>query len=438
MTMSDGAVLLANAAVVDGLGDEPSAPANVLIQDGRIACLRASKREARESTVIDVRGGYVMAGLWDAHCHLSLMIPDPTSRARFDTEAEASIRAGHNAVDAMRAGFTSLRVVGEVNAIDFAWRAAFRSGLYDGPRIVCAGNMLSSTGGHLRQHRFQPLVLDQLTQPFDGPDDATRATREQLHRGADLIKIAITGGMGPHEGTSDTHVVLDEIAAVCSAAKTKRRPVAAHASGGQITKGAIRLGIDSVEHGYSLDEECIDLMEQHATTLVPTIGVTHGAEFGRRRRWSDEMIAKSDASAEAHRASLQMAHEHRIRICAGGDKYPIADSGICEIELLGQLVLDNRAAIRAATINPAAMCGLDHDLGTVEVGKIADLIVLRSNPLENLSAVRSVELVMSGGRVVVDRMSGDDHHRIGAGVTVNGIPDLPLAPEPAVARCCGE
>lgn len=428
-------LLLTNCSVVDAVRDEPIEGVSVLIENGRIAAIDRSQHEG--ATVIDLKGGFVMPGLWDVHCHLSLMIPDPTNHSRFDSEAEATLRAGHNAIDALHAGFTGLRVVGEVNGIDLAWREAFRSGMFDGPRLVCAGHLLSTTGGHLRQSRLVPLRLNQLTTTFDGPNEAMKVTRDQIHRGSDLVKIAITGGMGLHEAIDEPQMTADEIAAVAQAARAKGRRIAAHASGGSATKDALRIGIDSVEHGYTLDDECIELMSDAGTTLVPTIGVTHDPDFAERHQWPDAIRGKSAEIAPGHRDGLLMAIEKGVRICAGGDKYPIVDSGVREIEILAELGLGNLRAIKAATADAAWLCGVDADLGTVEVGKIADLLIVDSNPLDNIHAIRAVKMVMMGGRVVVDHLGERANQRVlGRGVSVLGVPLPPPPPQPTVRLCC--
>jgi imidazolonepropionase-like amidohydrolase len=387
---------------------------------------------------VDLEGCFVLPGLWDSHCHLSLMIPDPTNYSRFDTEAEAAIRAGHNARHALLAGFTSLRVVGEMNGIDMAWRAAFANGMFPGPRIFAAGRLLGTTGGHGRQERLTPLRLEERTCVFDGPAEAMRAARAQIQRGADLIKIAITGGMSAHEQFAEAQMETEEIAAIVTVAHARGRRVAAHAGGGAVTKAAVRIGINSVEHGYCLDEECIELMLQNDVAFVPTIGVTHDADFARRHQWTEQTIARAAGVAPSHRAALEMAIARGIRICAGGDKYPVFDSGVREIELLASLGLGTSGALRAATAHAAALSGVDADLGTVEVGKIADLLVLRRNPLEDVSAIRDVVAVLKGGRMLVDNRGQQLHQPavLGEGTTSIGVPLDPAAPQPTVQLCC--
>jgi imidazolonepropionase-like amidohydrolase len=434
--MTASSMLLTGCAVLDAVHETVSDPTTVRIEDGRITEIGGSGASPDLPTV-DLEGRFVAPGLWDVHCHLSLMIPDPSCHSRFDSVAEATLRAGHNAIDALHVGFTGLRVVGEVDGIDFAWRNAFRSGMYDGPRLFCAGHLLSTTGGHLRQSRLAPLRLEQLTTEFDGAAEALRAVRHQIHLGADVIKLAITGGMGLHEAIDERQMTSEELAAAITAAHNKGRRVAAHASGGDATKDALRIGIESVEHGYVLDEECIELMAGRDTTYVPTIGVTHDPAFADRHEWPEAIKAKAAVGAPAHRDALRMAIERGLRICTGGDKYPIVDSGRREIELVAELGLGNAGALRAATINAAQLCGVDADLGTVEPGKIADLVVLDANPLDDITAIRQLALVVKGGRVVVDHLS--EHHAeraIGAGVSALGVPLPPRPPEPAPRLCC--
>lgn len=432
------AMLLVNGSVVDCVGGDVITDTAVLVHEGRITAIGPERRGDRPKDVIDLEGGYLIPGLWDSHCHLSLMIPDPTNHSRFDSEGEATIRAGHNAMAALHAGFTALRVTGEVNGIDTAWRTAFKSGMFDGPRIFSAGHLLGSTAGHLRQHRLAPQHLEQLTDTFDGPDEALKVVRRQILQGADLVKVAITGGMGPHEGIAEPHLEVDELAAVVRAAHGRGRRVAAHASGGAITKEGLRLGIDSIEHGYALDEECIDLMVAGGAAFVPTIGVTHDPEFGRRHQWAEAMIAKASSAAPAHHSALNMAIERGVRICSGGDKYPIYDSGVREIELLAELGVGNLGALQAATINGAWLSGVDADVGTVDIGKIADLVVLRANPLDDISALREITAVIKGGRVVRDDRTGGGvaGREFGRGVNSVGVPLPPEPPDPEPRLCC--
>jgi imidazolonepropionase-like amidohydrolase len=417
-------VVLTNCSVVDVENADVITDASIHIAGGRITSVQKASATDSSVQVIDLRGGWVTPGLWDCHAHLGLLIPDPTNFGFFETQPRRTIRAGQNAMDALRVGITTVRVTGEAEYIDLAWRDAFASGQHVGPRIYGAGHMMRCTGGHLnRAHKKYIYVRDAME--IDGTTEAMKATREQISMGVDLIKIVVTGGMSAGEGVADMQMTKDEVGAIVTIAHGRGRQVTAHAGGGQPTRDALEVGIDCIEHGYDLDEETVAMMVERGTFFVPTIGVTHDDEFACEHMWNDQTRAKASTLAPAHRDSLLLAKEHGVPICSGGDKYPIAESGLREVQRLVDVGLTPAEALQAATCNPARLMKADSWVGTVSAGKVADLAVWARNPLDDISALDELQKVYLSGRLVtdVDSDGAYDPARQGAGVSRIGIPN---------------
>jgi imidazolonepropionase-like amidohydrolase len=422
--MSADVVVLAGCSVVDVENADVLENVAIRIENGRITDIGPNV-SVGGAQVTDLQGAWVTPGLWDCHAHLGQLIPDPTNYTFFETQPRRSIRAGHNAMDALRVGITTLRVPGEAAYIDLAWRDAFASGQFVGPRIFGAGPLMRCTGGHANRAPKRFSYLEQAIE-IDGPDMAMRETRRQILMGVDFIKVAVTGGMSAGEGVDDLQLVREEISAICTVAHQRGLKVTAHAGGGQATYDAIEAGVDSIEHGYHLDERTIDLMRQRGTYLVPTIGVTHDDEFACEHEWTDAVRRKAGQLAPGHAESVRMAHANGIPICSGGDKYPIAESGIREIKALARAGLTPMQALQAATCNAAALMR-SPDLGSVAPNKIADLAVWARNPAEDVEALDDLDKVFLAGRLVVDRNASGakDPEARGQGVSVIGIPSFP-------------
>jgi imidazolonepropionase-like amidohydrolase len=415
-------MLLANCHVIDAVTPDPIRNTSIRIEGNRIAGIGDTHRNDIDEPVIDLGGAYVTPGLWDSHCHLGLLIPDPTGYCYFETLAERAVRAGHTAQDALRVGLTSLKVVGEASGIDLAWRDAFKAGMHKGPRIFAAGKIIRATGGHGSTGKKKFLYVEDGIEA-DGEAEFAHAARLQLKMGVDFIKICITGGMALDETFGEPQMFSEEMAAVIRATHAKGKKVTAHAGGAPAVKAALKVGLDAVEHGYQLDEECIAIMAAQGAFLTPTIGVTHDEAFARKHNWPEPTIQKAKEGMPAHRLGVEMAKAYGVPICSGGDKYPIAESGIREIELLGQVGLSNFEALQAATINSARFLGVGDLLGTIEVGKLADLAIFAEDPLADLANLHKLCMVVKDGEVVVDHiLPSRVQQPVLSGVTHLGIP----------------
>jgi len=292
-----------------------------------------------------------------------------------------------------------VRLVGESRYTDFALRKAIDAGAVDGPRIFTAGHALCCTGGH---------GWDADGLEADGADGFRRATREQLRAGADLIKVCVSGGIaGEHEHLDTPQLDDDEMAAVLRTAHDWGRKVVAHAGPADVVARAVELGLDCVEHGYQLTGEVTKLMAARGVWYVPTITVSRCEEFFVANRVPTWLIDRALAAGPAHWESLRHALANGVDIAMGSDMPPHAPfdettATVRELEFMVDAGMPTLDALRSATIRPAKWLGVDSRAGTVEVGKQADLIALRDDPTKDISALRTLRMVLKGGTVYRD------------------------------------
>lgn len=397
-------VALVNANLVDSTSTEPQLGVSVLIREGCInQVTRSLGRTALDGAeVIDLAGAWLLPGLWDVHSHMIW----PRWAPRDEPLMERFIRQGSESIAAFQMGITGQRVLGAADFSDVAWKRAFDRGLFLGPRLMVAGYLLEPTGGHMWHHPE--------TAKADGADGFRRLVREQIKAGADLIKIAITGGVAgsAQESTDDIQMSPDELEAVFETASDRGLPVAVHAGNPRAVKAAVRLGARSIEHGYKLDEEAVSLMAQRGTYFVPTLRVTnlteeaatgpHEKAHVARYPYPPLMRQRCNAVRPAHVQALQMALAAGVRIASGSDA-TLVDTSLIEIELLVRCGMTPMQALVAATKHGAEVAGLGDRLGTVEPGKLADLVVMAKGPLEDISNIRTVVMVFKGGQLVVDK-----------------------------------
>lgn len=409
---------LTNCSVIDCAGEElkPFA-ATVVIEAGKIAQVdRDRANPPPDASVLDLGGVYLLPGLWDVHCHPSGMIPDPQRISYFQTEAERTLLAVRNTTAALRVGVMALRAVSEANFIDVALRESYanrqpaglwKKGYNDkrllGPRLFCAGPAIRMTGGHAATGRVDSVYVQDFFEA-DGPDEVRKAARQCIKLGVDWIKLFITGGIaGTRESMYEIQMSHDEIKAACEVAHNKGLKVCAHTGCSEAAKIGVRAGLDCIEHGYELDEEACGLMAEYGVYYCPTLSVTQDEAYMRRWEWPEYSIQRALAGAELHRQSFQRALKAGVKIVNGADLNPIAETAVPEIEWVVKAGMSPAQALVASTRRPAEMCGVAGSLGTVEAGKVADLIATEQNPLDNISALREVKLVLKEGEVVVNQ-----------------------------------
>ena len=312
-------------------------------------------------------------------------------------------------------GVTSLRAVGESNFIDVALRETYANRLpggfwhkgYEdkrlfGPRLFCAGPGIRITGGHASNGRVEARYTESIIEA-DGADEIRKAARYCIKMGADWIKLMITGGIaGIRESMYEVQMSFDEMKAACDVAHNKGLKVCAHTGCSEAAIRGIQAGLDCIEHGYELNEEACELMAEQGVYYCPTLSVTHNEAYMRYWNWPDYSIQRALEGAELHRTSLQNALKAGVSIVNGADLNPIADTAIPEIECVVTAGMSETQALAASTRTAAEMCGVADTLGTVEEGKLADLIAVERNPLEDISALRAVKLVLKGGEAVVN------------------------------------
>jgi imidazolonepropionase-like amidohydrolase len=399
--------ILADATLLDCVHPEPAAGATVVVEDGRIAeILRDGRRPAAgAAAVVDLAGAYLLPGLWDVHVH-----PDYLSLADVPLADQVAL-FGHRLSAALtEAGVTGVRCAGTHHFMDVAWKRAFDAGHFVGPRVYAGGHFLTTTAGH--------FLTSGHALECDGPYGFVRAIREQMKHGVDHIKLDLSGGiMGPPwDRHQHSFLLEEELRAAFAICRQREFKVMAHATNPDAVKSAIRLGAHSVEHGYLMDDECLELFRRHDAWYVPTLAISHltpgQATDEWERRWvaerdlAPDLCARADAAAGAHREWFRKALDAGVKMALGSDIRPLSEAALLE---LGLWVKDGATpwqALLAATKHGAEICGAGAELGTVEPGKRADLIVVAADPLEDVRHLRRLLLVLKDGRIVSDKRPG--------------------------------
>ena len=396
--------------LIDGTGAAPVRNAVILVQGDRITAVGANVQIPSGATVIDLSAATVLPGFIDAHVHLaSHTIGDGDWQHAGLTEmpSQLALLGAAHAHQTLEAGFTTVRVVGTGNFSDVALRNAVNAGWILGPRILAAGVSFGIRGGHCDgTNGLQPWALGHEAGVeagvADGVEEARNAVRYAVKYGADVIKICATGGvLSLTDSVGVQQYTEEEMRAIVETATQLDRRVAAHAHGTAGIKAAVRAGVTSIEHGSILDAEAVALMKQKGTWLVPTLLAGFTVEsLATAGRLPAPIAAKALAIAPRMHNSFKLAVDGGVRIALGTDA-GVSKHGTNarEFALMVRYGMTPMQAIVAGTSGGATLLGLEREIGTIAVGKRADMVAVPGNPLDSIQVLQRVSFVMKDGRV---------------------------------------
>ncbi len=407
-------IVLKAARLFDGKSNALITPGLVVVTDGKIAATGANASVPAGTEIIDLGDTTLLPGFIDAHTHLSFMYTTDYKQAALDalqkTVPEQTLDAIANAKVTLMAGFTTVRDVGSAHFIDVGLRNAIRNGKVPGPRMLVSVHAIGTTGGHCDETGFRSGVFGKETGPEDGvangADQMRYAVRLAHKYGADVIKTCASGGVLSLADDVDTpQLTQEELNALIDEAHALRRKVAAHAHGAEAAKRAVRAGVDSIEHGSFLDDEALDMMKQHGTYYVPTLMALQGlSEQMQAGMYIPPAIrAKAERAMTSLHAAFQKALAKGVKIGLGTDAavYPHGRNAE-EFHQMVDLGMKPADALRAGTSADADLLGLADKIGTLETGKLADIVAVPGNPLENIRQTEHVVFVMKEGVIYKD------------------------------------
>ncbi len=416
-----------NATLIDGRGGRPVERGCIVIEDDKIVYAGISGKwtqpGGKSINEIDLAGRFVLPGLIDCHVHIAAeCLPDSTMNGPLGWTSLVMLKHAQNT---LAAGITTIRDVGGRHHLEFSLRKAVAAGMFAAPRMALAGKLLSITSAG-------SVWYDGMYREADGVDEVRKAAREQLKAGADLIKVLATGAvLAPGEKPGAAQFEMEEIrAAVVEAAKAGKI-VAAHAHGIEGIRNAVEAGAKTIEHGTYLNQDprVMERMAQEEIFLVPTLKAGFDVIYGDKPGIPDWIVEKSKETQEDALFSLRRAHEMGVPIAMGTDAatpYNFHGDNAMELAYMAEAGIPPMDCIVASTKNAARALGWEKKLGTLEAGKLADLIVVKKNPLEDLRSLadrRNIEYVMQGGKFVARQFAGD-----------SGIPEELMS---GAWVCCG-
>jgi len=408
MVTTDTSVVHAGVLLADAR-EAPKRQQSLLIEGGRIKSVASGFIDPPPgASVIDLSRQFVLPGLIDCHVHLTGQFgPRFLLQLVEDSDAKIGLNAAHRAALTLGAGFTTVRDVGAFGSPDiiFALRDAVAEGKVAGPRILCVGAIISPTGGHgqllgLRQDVC--ACVHSTAGRCDGVDDCRRAVRRQVSYGADAIKFAATGGVLSNvKAGLDQQFTRDEIATIVDTAHALGRPVSAHAHSAAGVNAALEAGVNSIEHGSFMDDRSIELFLAKGAFHVPTVIAGMSAlEMASGSALSPAQAEKARIVAAQIQNALARSYRAGVRIAFGTDMGvgPHGENAR-EFRYMAAAGMSPRDCIVAATVNAAELLGISDDAGTLAPGRSADLIAVDTSPLDDLSQLERVRLVISRGRV---------------------------------------
>lgn len=358
--------------------------------------------------LIDLRGYTLMPGLMDMHVHFGQEYQSKSERPIKVERETSAIMASKHALTTLKAGFTTVRQVGDSGLVAISLRNLINSGQIDGPRIYTSGKSIATTGGHADPTNGKdsdsyeyPVAEDGV---INGPYDAYTAVRQRYKDGADGIKLTVTGGVLSVAKSGDNpQFTEEEVEAVVKAAKDYGMWVAVHAHGAEGMKRAVIAGVDSVEHGTFMTNEIMDLMINRGTYYVPTISAGEFvAEKAKIDNYFPEIIRPKAASVGPQIGdTFNKAYKRGVKIAFGTDA-GVQPHGTNwkEFVYMVKFGMPPMETIQSATISTAKMLDIDSTLGSIEVGKIADLIAVNGDPIQDINVMEKISFVMKEGKVI--------------------------------------
>jgi imidazolonepropionase-like amidohydrolase len=407
-TAPGGVTALLCGHLIDTVAGKMLGESTIVIEGGHVREVLSGSQAPAGATAIDLKSQTCMPGLIDSHVHLT----GQTSRTEYVDRyhwnvADYAIRSTVYARRTLLAGFTTVRNVGDQDNESAALRNAINAGIVPGPRIYTAGKAMGSTGGHADPMNGLNEELSKDLGAVDGiinsPEDAVKAVREHYKLGDDLIKIMPSGGVLDEGASGDnSQMTLEEIRAVVTTAQDYGFAVAAHAHGAEAIRRAVLGGVDSIEHGTFMDAEDMKLMVEHGTYYVPTI--IAGDFVARQAKvpgyYPATIARKAQEIGPLIQATAGRAYKAHVKIAFGTDAavYPHGQNAH-EFELMVGAGMPAMFCIQAATMSAATLLRHEKELGSVAPGKIADVVAVPGNPIDDISLMKQVSFVMKDGVV---------------------------------------
>lgn len=398
--------IIENCTLVDGINDNPIENAWVLLENKLISSIgiHDQQKPPKADLRIDARGGTLLPGLFNLHVHIQRRhLSKKGAKGTFregapyienSIDTKRMLWAFKNAWKEIQTGVTTIRDCSSKNRINIDLRNSIKEGIIKGPDVIACGFGIAATGGH-ETHKYQGAV------EVDGPDEIRKAVRNEIKAGADFIKFMGSGGIGGMPENEDPNWVemgIDELQAGITEAHNRGKKTTVHAMGEQAIMNALIAGIDCIEHGVMLSDRALDIMCENGINYVPTVsGIT--AVYKREAESGKKEVAEliNERVVKPLNNSIQKAYKSGITIGCGTDTLGDVVEELKIFEACGMSKID---CIRTATLNAAKICGLEDIVGTVEVGKRADLLIVEKSPFEDLENLRSVFLIFKEGIIV--------------------------------------